>query len=569
MIRRDRAVDYAASVSEAVAKLESGEHLVARQALARALSLDCNELCGLLALATLALHSGDSKRAERALLRAKALEPASPLPDRGLTLAFLLRNDLSAAAPYAESDPDLRAYVRLLAGDLSIATKLAGVKPDEPSAFRLQLAGMVALQAGEKERGVALLKALLARPEWAPCEESRAVALPFEARRMAEGNAGTIEPLSLPEAPPTAPTLSGQAALTPGKVPGGTSMVTYSVAGTYTATTNSAPFVANWNTTRCANGIYTLVVTCCDASGEPLAETKRVVRVANARSTPNARLTPAQRDTLTERLQVLLTPRPSRKAAHFALAEQAIARGDSAEALARIESVVAIDPAFRGAYQTLKQYNKSYVGQGYGYWRGQTQEKLVAFTFDDGPNPLKWKTPALLDTLRNQSVKATFFIVGARAEANPELIKRMDADGHELANHSYTHPNLTFLPPDAVRKELCRTSVVVRDLIGKRPRFYRPPGGNFNGATADAASALGMHGAYWTVDAYKFENPPFTANDVTKFVLKKVRPGSIILMHNAPENTILALPEIFRTLREQGYEFVTMSELVQRSQSKK
>ena len=119
-----------------------------------------------------------------------------------------------------------------------------------------------------------------------------------------------------------------------------------------------------------------------------------------------------------------------------------------AEALARIESVVAIDPQFRSAYASLKEYNKKYVGMGNGYWRGQTSEKLIALTLDDGPNPLKYRTPALLDMLRTLQVKATFFIVGARAEANPDLIQRMDAEGHEIANHSYSHPNLTFLTPD-------------------------------------------------------------------------------------------------------------------------
>lgn len=563
---RSTNVDYAATLSEAVSLLENNQHAQAQQALARALAVDRNEPYGLLTAATVALHTGDSKRATSLLRRAQEADPKNPLIFLGFGLAKLLQNDRAGAVPYASVYPNLSLYLRVLAKDTTVATELATVTENEPDPLRLQLAGVAALQAGESERGVSLLKALLARHEWAPCEESKAVCLPFAEGRMAEGNVAPVEPLSIPEPPATAPLLTGRATLTPGKLPRGTAMVSYAVPGTYTATTNNAPFLATWNTSRCANGIYTLIITCLNATGSPLAETKHLVRVSNTDAAPAPRLSAEQASELHDRLTRLLIPRPSRKAAHYALALQAVKRGESSEALAQIESVVAIDPSYRSAYVTLKQYNQKYVGIGNGYWRGRTDEKLVAFTFDDGPNPLPEKTPALLKTLRDEGVKATFFVVGSRAEAYPELVRAIDRDGHELANHSYTHPNLTFLSADAVRKELCRTSVVVRDLTGKRPRFYRPPGGNFNGATADAASALGMHGAYWTVDAYKFENAPFTADDVTNYVLKKVRPGSIILLHNAPANTIQALPAIFRALREQGYEFTTMRELVDRSQ---
>ena len=559
------APDYPIVLAEALGRLESGEYSQARLSLQQALAVDCNDPCGLLALAVYALHTGDGKRAELALRRAQEQEPENFLIPSALALAKLLQNDLSGAQPYAKSSPLLGLYVRLMAGDKGVAAELADVKEDEGDPLRLELAGIAALRAGDTARGSRLLKALMARPEWMPCEESHAVTLPFVERRLAEGSAGTSEPINLPAATAATLTLTGQVTLTPGTLPEGTASVNYQVPATYNAATNSAPYIAQWNTTRLANGLYTLTTTAHSAQGKVLSETRRMVRIANTPATPSSRLTPDQREAMDTRLQALLAPQPSRKAAHYALAEWAVRSGNSAEALARIESVVAIDPQFRSAYGSLKEYNKKYVGIGNGYWRGQTRGKLIALTLDDGPNPLKHRTPALLDTLRNLDIKATFFIVGARAEANPELIRRMDTEGHEIANHSYTHPNLTFLTPDTVRKELCRTSVVVRELTGKRPRFYRPPGGNFNGAIADAASALGMHGAYWTVDAFKFEYAPFTPADTAAFVLKKVKPGTILLMHNAPDNTIAALPQIVNTLRSQGYEFVTMSELVQRS----
>ena len=557
--------DYSAALDEAVEHLEAGEHTQARLALARVLALDSNELYGLLALAALTLHTGDGKRAEEALRRAREQEAENPLISLGLAQARLLQKDRAGAALLAAPGSSLSLYIRYLAGDRTLASALQEVTADEPDALRLELAGMVAFRQGNEARGAEFLRAFLARPEWRPCEESRALTLPFALSRMAEGGASRLEPLPLPQPTASTPTLTGTTTLTPGRIPEGTAAVTYQVPGGYTAMTNSPPFVATWDTGRLANGLYTLIITASNTLGQLLSESRRVVRVTNKTAGSASRLSPEQQEALETRLRALLTPQPSRKAAHYALAEWAVRNKKSAEALARIESVVAIDPPFHSAYASLKQYNKKYMGLGNGYWRGLTNQKLVALTLDDGPNPLKYRTPALLDTLRNLNVKATFFVVGSRAEANPELILRMDDEGHELANHSYTHPNLTFLTPDAVRKELCRTSVVVRDITGKRPRFYRPPGGNFNGAIADAASALGMHGAYWTVDGFKFEHAPHRPEELIRYVIPRVKQGSILLLHNAPENTIIALPEIVRALRAQGYTFVTMSELVHRS----
>lgn len=563
----DPVASYPETLAEAIGQLESGMHPQARATLARLVAVDPNEFLTLLSVAALALHTGDAKRAERALWQAQEQERDNPLVALGLAQARLLNNDRLGASAYASADPNLALYVRVLAGDKSVAETLNNVTTSESDPLRLQLAGMAAFLAGDDARGVRLLNALVTRPEWSACEESKALTLPFVERRMAEGCASKTDPLNLPQPSASTPTLRGEATLTPGELPRGTALVTYQVPGSLNATTNNAPFVASWNTTRYTNGLYTLIITACNSQGEPIGETRRLVRIANAGRGTTSRVTGEARAALELRLRGVLTPQPSRKAAHYALAEAAVRQRDSAAALAHIESVVAIDPQFRSAYASLKEYNKKYVGMGNGYWRGQTAQKLIALTLDDGPNPLKHRTPAMLDTLRNLGVKATFFIVGARAAENPDLIRRMDTEGHEIANHSYTHPNLTYLSPDQVRRELCRTSVVVRDLVGKRPRFYRPPGGNFNGAIADAASALGMHGAYWTVDGFKFEYSPFRPEELTAYVLKKVKPGTILLLHNAPENTIAALPQIVAALREQGYEFVTMSELVHRSKA--
>jgi peptidoglycan/xylan/chitin deacetylase (PgdA/CDA1 family) len=343
-------------------------------------------------------------------------------------------------------------------------------------------------------------------------------------------------------------------------------LVTYTIEGTLNASTNYAPFNADWNTERVPNGLYTLRTTVYDAGHNVLSDTTRTVNVRNANAPASSgRLTEAQAADLRARLAALLAPRASRKAAHFALAERAVKRGDTDAALLHVESVVAIDPQFNNARATLYRYNRETAGPCEGVWRCETAEKLVALTFDDGPNPAPNRTPALLDALRSVDAPGTFFVVGVRAEENPALLRRMAAEGHEIGNHSFSHPNLTYLTPVAVDRELCRTSVVVREATGRRPRFYRPPGGNFNRAVQDAAKALGMAGAYWTLDGLPYESPPIPPARLTRYVLENVRPGAIVLLHNAPDNTVAAIPDIVRGLRAKGYTVVTMSELVRRA----
>jgi peptidoglycan/xylan/chitin deacetylase (PgdA/CDA1 family) len=115
-----------------------------------------------------------------------------------------------------------------------------------------------------------------------------------------------------------------------------------------------------------------------------------------------------------------------------------------------------------------------------------------------------------------------------------------------------------------VERELGRTSFVIRQITGTRPRFYRPPGGNVNGLVQSAAEALGMSGAFWTADAHKHEEAA-SRQALTNYILREARPGAILLLHNAPDVTVAAVKDIVRGLRARGYQMVTMSELVRRT----
>jgi peptidoglycan/xylan/chitin deacetylase (PgdA/CDA1 family) len=567
---------YREQLDKALKAMEEGMHAQALAPLKAALAQDRNDPSALLVLGTLYLHTGSPTRAGREFVRARLVDPDNDLAAWGIALSAMA---MGQAVPLLKAvseerfpeAPLLEDYIRLLADPAAsakeIAEATAEVTGEETNLLRLQLAGFAALRGGDPARGESLLKALLTRPEMQILAEDRATLLPFLPEAMVQGGAAALPyAIVLPE-PEEGPPQSGRISLMPPRpLPDETSVVTYAVegSGAYTASVNYPPFVSEWNTMRFPNGVYTIRAAAFDGDGTKIAGRARTVAIVNPEAPVRDLLSAEERNGVRERLRRLLTPRPTRKAAHFALAERAANRGDTASALRHIEAVVAIDPLYRNARTSLKKFNLTVVGRREGIWRGVTQEKLVALTYDDGPNPAPNRTPALLDALKAAGVKATFFVVGVRAEQNPDLLRRMDAEGHEIANHSYSHPNLTFLDQPAIERELCRTSCIVREATGKRPRFYRPPGGNFNRIVIDAAEMLGMAGAYWTVDVHKYEGTTHKPEALAKIVLDQVRPGAILLMHNAPENTVAAVPHIVRGLRARGYSAVTMTELVQR-----
>jgi len=195
---------------------------------------------------------------------------------------------------------------------------------------------------------------------------------------------------------------------------------------------------------------------------------------------------------------------------------------------------------------------------GRAVWRGTAARKVVALTFDDGPQP--GITEALVDLLAREKAPSTFFVLGRHAAAYPDLVKRMADCGMQVENHTYTHPNLTLLPPPRVERELLRTMAAVRAATGKATRYFRPPGGNIDEAVSRTAARLGMAPCMYTVGGDRLEKT--SADDLVRYVLAKARPGSIILLHNGRLTTIQALPRIIEGLRRRGYGFVTVNGLV-------
>lgn len=194
-----------------------------------------------------------------------------------------------------------------------------------------------------------------------------------------------------------------------------------------------------------------------------------------------------------------------------------------------------------------------------------TSQKVVALTFDDGP--LSITTPEILGVLKEKNVKATFFVVGERAKRFPELVQQEVTDGHEVGNHTYDHPKLTDLNGNQVGNELAKTEEEVAKVAPKLTLF-RPPGGKYNNTILKIARERGYIIVLWSIDTYDWRSPP--VGEIVNSVVKDVKPGSIILCHDGkyPSPTPEAIEFIIDDLRARGYEFVTVSELLQYYEAK-
>jgi peptidoglycan-N-acetylglucosamine deacetylase len=182
----------------------------------------------------------------------------------------------------------------------------------------------------------------------------------------------------------------------------------------------------------------------------------------------------------------------------------------------------------------------------------------IALTFDDGPHAV-W-TEELLKVLRHEHVPATFFVVGKMADRYPNLIQEMEKDGHEIANHTYTHPRLSRLDNSEVLNELDETRATIRRLTGRDSVLWRPPGGDYTRHMLRATSKAGYKMVLWSV----------LTNDVVgasrPAIWRRIRQGAddggIILMHSGVQRSMDMLPDIIALLRERGYHFVTVSTLL-------
>ena len=198
----------------------------------------------------------------------------------------------------------------------------------------------------------------------------------------------------------------------------------------------------------------------------------------------------------------------------------------------------------------------------YVYSSHMNDGNKIALTFDDGPHPQY--TPLILDILREYNVHATFFLIGENAERNPELVRRILREGHEIGNHTYLHKNLKEHTSGGIYEEIAMAEEAILRIADQRTKLLRPPGGLYDKQVCETAHRLDYDIILWTVDTFDWKHP--TPEEIIQTVESNVQCGDIILCHDfiggAPSPTPDAIRKIIPDLLRRGYEFVSVSELI-------
>lgn len=188
----------------------------------------------------------------------------------------------------------------------------------------------------------------------------------------------------------------------------------------------------------------------------------------------------------------------------------------------------------------------------------EREGKFVSLTFDAA-----WgneDTQQLIDILGKDNIKATFFVVGAWAEKYPESVKALHDAGHEVMNHSSTHAHFPTLTPEQIKADISSCNDKVEAVTGVRPILFRPPFGDYDNKVINTLSDMGMYTIQWDVDSLDWKEIP--ASEIVSRVTSKIRPGSIVLFHNAAKHTPEALPAIVDWIKENGYQAIKVSDLI-------
>jgi peptidoglycan/xylan/chitin deacetylase (PgdA/CDA1 family) len=231
--------------------------------------------------------------------------------------------------------------------------------------------------------------------------------------------------------------------------------------------------------------------------------------------------------------------------------------------LASLAGLAAAIAATATGYQSM-----SPTGQWYGptFVRGIRGSKQIALTFDDGPNGPH--TLNLLDILARNNVRATFFMIGRFVQQRPDIARAVAQGGHVIGNHTFTHPLLIFKSEAETRSELLDCRHALQDAIGEHSKLFRPPFGGRRPATLQIARELGFQTMMWNVTGYDWNAP--SAAVIEKQIARQMRGGDVILLHDGGhrtigadrEQTVMATENLIRRYRDQGYEFVTVDELM-------
>lgn len=206
-------------------------------------------------------------------------------------------------------------------------------------------------------------------------------------------------------------------------------------------------------------------------------------------------------------------------------------------------------------------------------YRGDISQKVVALTFDDGPSP-KWTTK-ILDVLKKEDVKATFFMLGEHVKKYPDVAVRVAAEGHDIENHSYTHHVLIYYKPEELEREIKDTEKEIQKVTGRVTHLFRPPKAWLTNEEKKEIKELGYTVVLWSLNSKDWVT--FDEKYIVKYLLHHVRPGDIILFHDSGgtfsveggnrDETVNSVGRLIERLKKRGYRFVTMTELLNMGRS--
>lgn len=219
----------------------------------------------------------------------------------------------------------------------------------------------------------------------------------------------------------------------------------------------------------------------------------------------------------------------------------------------------AVFAGFHSMLPTSQLYGRTFVGEGRG-------SKRLGLTYDDGPNDPY--TQHLLDVLAKHDVKATFFVIGGYVKQHPDIVRAVANAGHAVANHTYTHPNLATKSGRRAHEEITRCEAVLQETIGPHPRLFRPPHGGRHPGTLRAIRQMDYVPVMWSVSGYDWNAT--SPKQIVDRVSRHVHGGDVILLHDGGHlrfgtdrsHTVSASDELIRRYKDEGYEFVTVPEML-------
>lgn len=550
---------YITDLTAALSQIEQGNYDRAVEPANSALARRGNDPLAHLVLGTIFLHTRQVDKAFKEFTIANTLSRDDALASYGFGIYYLAKGDCPTAKKYvlkASSNADFDTnptlwYISAVSG----ASLGDAVSTADPAAAIVAAQGLI---EGKKYNEAAKILSSLVSNHRNFEEQSGSVITFDRANPIGLTGRGLAKPYKAPaESEPGLKKFKGSVTLKANLTRAqGVAYVLFYVDDSLLGMVNQSPYECRWDTAKYSNAPHTVKIQGIGQSGETLSEKTIRVVVGNDTTPGSEPLPIADVKQIREKLWQCLQIKPSYRLAYYMLAKCAEAQGDGPTATDALEHLVAMDPEYRDARHLLiARYSP--IPKYEAIWQVKTKQKIAAITFDDGPNP---RTSKILDILKSKGVKATFFVVGQMAEANPDMLKRMASDGHELELHTYSHRNLQRIPDIEIEKELIANAAVIRDITGKSAHFFRPPGGHPNNDLGSTGGRYGYRSVFWTINCSKNEGTK--RDNIVNQVSSKVTPGCIILMHNVEDVTVQALPKVIDALRAKGYKLVTLSEMV-------